>query len=377
MSGGAGRRDMADSTQIGYAVDMNDLNRRAFLAAGAAAAVPLIVPLPTSGASRAQRGGQGRGGPVVISSGNGLRAVVKAMDDIKGGADPVDAVVAGVAIVENDPNDMSVGYGGLPNENGVVQLDASVMHGPSHKAGSVGALENIPNAAAVALKVLRRTDHVMLVGAGALAFAKAHGFKEQDMLTDQAREAWLRWKENLNKDDDWLNEEQHVDRDARAERAEQLGIPYHYGTIHCAALNEAGDVSACTTTSGLSYKIPGRVGDSPIIGAGMFVDNEVGAAGATGRGEAVMQSCGAFQTVQHMANGLEPEEACLKTLKWIADHTKRRSLLTAAGRPNYNVTMYALRKDGKWGSACMLKGGSFAVHDGTQAQHLPSTPLFE
>ena len=306
-----------------------------------------------------------------------MAAVARAMEELQRGADPVDAVVAGVTIVEDDPNDMSVGYGGLPNADGVVQLDASVMDGPSHKAGAVAAIENIRNPAQVALKVMRRTDHVLLVGAGALAFARLHGFKEENLLTDQAREAWLKWKENLNMDDDWLNDEQHVDQDARVKRAEQLGIPYHYGTIHCAALNADGDLGACTTTSGLSYKIPGRVGDSPLVGAGMFVDNEVGAAGSTGRGEAVIQSCGAFQTVGHMASGLDPTEACLKTLKWIADHTKRRSLLTSAGRPNFNVTMYALRKDGQWGCASLLEGGSCAVHDGTEATRHPSTPLFK
>jgi len=356
---------------------MEELNRRAFIAAGAAAAMPLVLPMTVAGAAGAGRPRPGRGGPIVISSGNGLAAVARAMEELAGGADPVDAVVAGVTLVEDDPNDMSVGYGGLPNADGVVQLDASVMHGPSHKAGAVAALENIRNPAQVALRVMRRTDHVLLVGAGALAFARLHGFKEEDLLTDKARAAWLKWKENLNKDDDWLDDDQHLEQDARAERAEQLGIPYHYGTIHCAALNAAGDLGACTTTSGLSYKIPGRVGDSPLVGAGMFVDNEVGAAGSTGRGEAVIQSCGAFQTVQHMADGLDPTQACLKTLKWIADHTRRRSLLTSAGRPNFNVSMYALRKDGQWGCASMLKGGSCAVHDGTEARRLPSTPLFE
>lgn len=363
-----------------YALAMSDIDRRTFLAAGATAAVPLMLKSTPASAATTRgdwRREARRAGPVVISSGNGLPAVTRAMEELLRGADPVDAVVAGVTLVEDDPGDMSVGYGGLPNEAGVVQLDASVMHGPSHKAGAVAAIENIRNPAQVALRVMRRTDHVLIVGAGALAFAKAHGFKEENLLTERAREAWLKWKENLNTDDDWLNEEQHLERDARAEMAEQLGIPWHYGTIHCAALSSAGDVGACTTTSGLSYKIPGRVGDSPIVGAGMFVDNEVGAAGATGRGEAVIQSCGAFQTVQHMAAGLEPREACLKTLQWIADHTKRRSLLTGAGRPNFNVTMYALRKDGKWGSACMLPGGSFTLHDGTEAKRLRSTPLFE
>jgi len=275
---------------------------------------------------------------------------------IAGGTDPVEAAVAGVSIVEDDPDDMSVGYGGLPNEHGVVQLDASVMHGPTHTAGAVAALENIRNPAQVALEVLKRTDHVLLVGAGALAFAKAVGFKEQNMLTDRARQAWLRWKANLNPNDDWLDGDQ------------QIQTPHTDGTIHVSAVNAAGDLGACTTTSGLSYKLAGRVGDSPIIGAGMFVDNQVGSAGATGRGEAVIQSAGSFAVVRAMDDGLEPTEACLKVLKWIADHTKRRVLLNDRGEPAFQVTMYALRKDGVYGAASMRKGASFTVHDGTEAQ---------
>ena len=141
---------------------------------------------------------------MVISSGNGLPAVNRAMELLRGASDPLDAVVAGVTLVEDDPDDMSVGYGGLPNERGVVELDASVMHGPTHKAGSVAALRNIRNPAQVALAVLKRTDHVMLVGEGALEFARAHGFTEQNLLTDRARRAWLRWKENHSDRDDWI-----------------------------------------------------------------------------------------------------------------------------------------------------------------------------
>jgi N4-(beta-N-acetylglucosaminyl)-L-asparaginase len=290
----------------------------------------------------------------VISSGNGLRAITRAMEMIAGGTDPLEAAVAGVGIVESDPDDMSVGYGGLPNEHGVVQLDASVMHGPTHTAGAVAALENIRNPAQVALEVLKRTDHVLLVGAGALAFARAVGFKEQNLLTDRARQAWLRWKANLSPTDDWLDGDQ------------QIRIPHTDGTIHLSALNAAGDLGACTTTSGLSYKLAGRVGDSPIIGAGMFVDNQVGAAGATGRGEAVIQSAGSFAVVRAMDDGLEPTEACLKVLKWIADHTKRRVLLNARGEPAFQVTMYGLRKDGVHGAASMRNGATYTVHDGTE-----------
>lgn len=318
--------------------------------------------------------------PAVVASGNGKRAVERAYELIAGGTDPLIAAVRGVEINENDPDDMSVGYGGLPNEDGVVQLDASVMHGPTHKAGAVGGLEGIKNPAAVALEVMRRTDHVMLVGEGAKRFALDLGFKEEDLLTDKARQAWLRWRDNANPADDRLDHDQRVipisDRDGQPigahepgytpDRAPGMhidwidGLPYTTGTIHCGAVNGAGDVGACTTTSGLSYKIPGRVGDSPIIGAGMYVDNEVGSAGATGRGEAVIQSCGSFLAVRKMEEGMTPEEACLFVLRHMASRTKRRDLLHDRGEPNFNVTMYALRKDGQVGSACMRPGGSYA-----------------
>jgi len=331
------------------------LNRRTFLAASVA---PLLATMPAASGQRAARR------PCLISSGNGARAIARAMELIQGGADPLEAAVKGVAIVEDDPEDMSVGYGGLPNEHGVVQLDASVMHGPTHTAGAVAALENIRNPAQVALEVLRRTDHVLLVGAGALAFARAVGFTEQNLLTERAREAWLRWKANLNPHDDWLDRDQQID------------VPRTDGTIHVSAVNADGDLGACTTTSGLSYKLAGRVGDSPIIGAGMFVDNEVGSAGSTGRGEAVIQSAGSFAVVRAMADGLEPTEACFRVLKWIADHTKRRVLLNDKGQPNFQVVMYALRKDGACGSASLRKGGSFTVHDGTEVRRQECPYLF-
>ncbi len=310
---------------------------------------------------------------MVISSGNGLPAVNRAMELLRGASDPLDAVVAGVTLVEDDPDDMSVGYGGLPNERGVVELDASVMHGPTHKAGAVAALQNIRNPAQVALAVLKRTDHVMLVGEGALEFARAHGFTEQNLLTDRARRAWLRWKENLNPRDDWLDTDQHI-KPGGAGGSDD--VPFTDGTIHVSAVDARGDLGACTSTSGLSYKLPGRVGDSPIVGAGMFADNAVGSAGATGRGESVIQSAGAFQAVAHMGEGLDPTAACLKVLKWIADHTKRHDLLNARREPNFNVIMYALRKDGAYGSAAMRKGRSFVVHDGTRAGTEPCAYLF-
>lgn len=351
---------------------MNPLERRSFILAAGSAAVGLSLP---ARAARSSHPGDDHRGPCSIASGNGLRCVEKAMQLVRAGADPVDAVVEGVTIVEDDPADNSVGYGGLPNEEGVVQLDASVMHGPTHKAGAVAALENVKNPAKVALLVLKRTDHILIVGHGARRFALSHGFAEQDLLTPEAREIWLKWRANRSLQDDWLNDEE-MDFPAEPRRISAGRPEFTYGTVHCAATNADGNVSATTSTSGLSWKIPGRVGDSPIIGAGMYVDNDVGAAGATGRGEAVIANCGAFSIVDHMARGLSPTEACLAVARRIADRTREKRLRNAKGQPDFNVSLYALRKDGAYGAACLHRGGSFAVCDSTGARVLPCTPLF-
>jgi N4-(beta-N-acetylglucosaminyl)-L-asparaginase len=358
---------------------MTTVDRRQFLAVSAgvtALAASGMAPKAVAGPGRTKPAGgphpgDSHRGTCVISSGNGVRATEKAMQMLADGADPADAVVAGVNIVEDDPNDMSVGLGGLPNEDGVVELDASVMHGPLHRAGAVGALRNIKNPSSVALTILKRTDHLMLVGEGALRFARAHGFKEQDLLTERARQAWLRWKENLSPGDNWLNDDQ---RDLALAHANDP-LPYTTGTINCLALTAGGDLAGTTSTSGLSYKLPGRVGDSPIIGAGLYVDNAIGAAGATGRGEAVIHVCGSFAVVQEMARGATPTEACLTVLRSIVDHTREKRLRNANGNPNFNVTFYALRKDGAYGSACLHAGGTFAVHDGAKNQTVASAAL--
>ena len=259
--------------------------------------------------------------PVVISSANGLKATERAMEMLRRGEDTLDAVVAGVNLVEEDPNDRSVGYGGLPNERGVVQLDASVMHGPTRGAGSVAALEGIKTPSRVAKLVMERTDHVLLVGRGAQEFALTMGFQKEDLLTDAAREIWLRWKTQLNPDDDWINPEERIPDSGPSDGSATLGgILKHHGTINCNAVNTKGEVSGVTTTSGLSFKIPGRVGDSPIIGAGLYVDNDVGACGSTGRGEANLKTCASFMVVVFMREGISPEEEGVGVRKRIRDN---------------------------------------------------------
>jgi N4-(beta-N-acetylglucosaminyl)-L-asparaginase len=308
----------------------------------------------------------------VVSSGNGIRATEKAMELMRQGADPLDAVIAGVNIVEEDPNDMSVGYGGLPNEDGVVELDASVMYGPTHKAGAVAALQNIKTPSRVAKLVMERTGHVLLVGEGALRFAKAHGFKEENLLTDRAREVWLKWKESLSDKDYWLSP------DDKKTLAELKPYVEHYGTINCLAINGQGVLAGVTTTSGYAFKLAGRVGDSPIIGAGLYVDNTIGAAGSTGFGEANLRTCGSFLVVNFMGQGFSPEESCLKAMQVIAEKSKLQPrLLDKDGLPNFGHTFYALSKKGECGSADMWSGGRFAVHDGRDNRFRESAYLYK
>lgn len=349
------------------------LNRRELIQSAAGLAAAGLVggaPSVAQNTSSATRPQGRQGGPIVVASANGLGACTLAMERLRQGADPLDAVVEGVTLVEDDPNDHSVGLGGLPNEEGVVELDASVMHGPTHKAGAVAALRRIRNPSRVAVLVMRRTDHVLLVGEGALRFARAHGFQEEELLTDEARRRWLKWKETRSDDDDWLPESESGD--GRSSRRAGGGT---WGTINCLALSEAGDLAGVTSTSGLSYKIPGRVGDSPIIGAGLFVDNEVGAAGSTGRGEANLQNCTSLLVVERMRAGLTPEEACLEALRIVAKRTEKR-LRNARGEPGFALTMYALRKDGLYGGATMRGEPRMAVHDGREARYIPLPALY-
>src|SRR5579871_4802869 len=311
------------------------ISRRSFIEAGAAAAAGLALPDVAAQALPAiQRPGSR---PIAIASFNGLRGVAKAYEIMSSGADPLDAAIQGVVIQELNPNDQSVGLGGLPNEDGVVQLDASVMHGPTKRAGSVGALEDVAEAAAVAKCVMDYTDHIMLVGAGAKKFALEMGFKEQNLLTEKSRQDWIKWKQGLHTE--WT-----------------------HGTINMCAVTGAGDIGSVTTTSGISYKIAGRVGDSPIIGAGQYCDNTVGAAGSTGRGESNIMVCGAFLAVEFMRQGMAPQAALMKTMERVIEHSEKR-LLAPNGRPLFGLTFYALTKDGRYAGAAAYEGTQFAVCD--------------
>ena len=331
---------------------------------------------------------------IVIASANGVPACAKAMSLIKSGGDTLDAVVAGVNIQELDPNDTSVGYGGLPNEDGVVELDASCIHGPTRRGGAVGALRNIKTPSNVAKLVLAQTDHMMLVGEGALRFAKAYGFKEEDLLTERSRMAWLTWKRELRDPAGHSNWESGVDGPPKAKKIGELKqlfphatdelIAWAYevakrpptGTINCIALNEKGEMSATTTTSGLAWKIPGRLGDSPIIGGGLWLDQDVGGAGSTGRGEENLRVAGAHTIVENMRHGMSPKEAALDALKRVArnfDNDEKRL-------SQIDLNFYVLRKDGEYCGASLwnkrsaaARAASFAVcRDGAES-HLESS----
>jgi N4-(beta-N-acetylglucosaminyl)-L-asparaginase len=345
----------------------NFLKTAAFIGVGSSVASRQSFSMISGGLSGGQKG-------IVISSANGLQAIEKASQLIQAGSDALDGVIAAVNIVEDDPNDMSVGLGGLPNADGEVELDASVMHGPTHRAGAVAALRNIRNPSQVARVVMERTDHVLLVGEGALKFAKMHGFKEENLLTERSREEWVRWKETLSNEDDYLPP--HTIDDKNIGEGLQKALQ-SYGTINCLGIDLKGNLSGVTTTSGLAYKIPGRVGDSPIIGAGLFVDNQVGAAGSTGRGEANLLNCSSIVIVEYMRQGKSPQESCLLACKRIAEHTLEKRLLDGSGRPNFDVKFYAINKNGEHGGAALWSGGKYAVCDNLGNRLLELAYLYE
>jgi N4-(beta-N-acetylglucosaminyl)-L-asparaginase len=338
--------------------------------------------------------------PLIISSANGLHALDRGMDILKKGGDTLDAVVAAVTVVEDDPNDDSVGYGGLPNEEGEVELDASCMHGPTGRAGSVAGVRRIKNVSRLAKTVMERTNHVMIVGEGAHRFAIDEGFEDLNLLTERSRLAWLAWKASTSFN--WrpgIDSPEYVQKASIDGYNQQIAaifdtlekrawLPHIQsviahpptGTIPCMAVDAKGDISATTTTSGLAWKIPGRVGDSPIIGAGCFVDNEVGAAGSTGKGEENIKIAGGHTIVEMMRRGKSPSDACLEAMSRVAHNYKNDKNKLAT----FHIFFYAINKDGQHGAASLWRSGynknkhaNYAVHDGTQARLVETVPFLD
>jgi N4-(beta-N-acetylglucosaminyl)-L-asparaginase len=390
------------------------MDRRRFLSSIAATSASLAitgeaqqkpeeskVPRKTTEAAGPKR-------PVLISSKNGFDGADGGYTLLQRGHDTLDAVGFVLKVQEDDPKDDSVGYGGLPNENGVVELDACVMHGPTRRAGAVAGVREIKNVAAVARLVMERTNHVLLVGEGAQQFAVAHGFARENLLTDRSRKTWLLWKEAMSNRDSWgpgissPDWQQPVPVPADKPRSDlriqklyelaaDIGIDEEFrlhavhrvlypptGTIHCSAVNEKGEMSGGTTTSGLAWKLAGRVGDSPIIGAGCYTDQDVGSAGATGSGEENIKVCGAHTIVENLRKGMSPKEAGLDALRRIArNHNNNMDKLRFL-----SMQFYVLRNDGAY-AGCSLwshddegKRRTFTVHDGTKRLE-ESSFLFE
>jgi len=392
--------------------------RRDFLSASAMLAVGMSGASLSDGSGEAQSREKGAveykasARSVIVTRPTGDATIAEAYAMLERGEDTLDAALHICQGREDDPNDHSVGLGGLPNEDGVVQLDACVMHGPTRQAGSVGAVENIRHAALLAKTVMEKTGHVMIVGKGAEKFAVAEGFKPENLLTDDARKIWLLWKEHGNgwwgpgiDNPAWkppagappagIPKAELMPRHPTREQmgmvtermrglyalADRMGVEPRLrrkavmevmwpttGTIHVSAVNAKGEMSGATTTAGLAWKIPGRVGDSPIIGAGCFTDQKVGSAGATGNGEENIKVCGAHTIVDQMRMGASPKEAGMEALRRIAanynnDMTKLRYL---------DMIYYIVRRDGAyagvslWSTRETGEPKTFVVHDGTQ-----------
>ena len=366
------------------------VNRREFVVSSAAGLAAAAHPPAAAQAPAVISGGVK---PLVVSSANGHQyknggaktGVEVAFGMITEGKDVLDAVIAGVNLCELDPEDTSVGYGGLPNADGVVQLDASCMHGPRKRAGGVACLEGVRTPSLVAQKVLSDTDHHLLVGKDAQRFARNMGFTiEDDLNTDRSRAAWLEWKRRT----DPTRYLDPVKREAARRRIERemmdegwVEADHFYGTINCNGLNARGDICGVTTTSGLAWKIPGRVGDSPILGAGLYVDGDVGAAGSTGRGEANLYSLASFLIVEEMRRGRHPKDAGLEALRRIKANTIEKRLLNARGEPNFNINFYILNKKGEYAGVTMYapapRGQRFAVCDEKGARLEACEPLLQ
>jgi N4-(beta-N-acetylglucosaminyl)-L-asparaginase len=329
--------------------------------------------------------------PVVIASGNGNvyknggteTCVARAFRMITEGTDVLDALVAGVNIVELDPLDMGVGYSGLPNADGVVQLDSCCMHGPRKRAGGVAAIEGVRTPSLVAKSVLENTDHHLLVGKGAQDFARNMGFTiEDDLNTPESRKLWLEWKRRIDP-------EHYLDPKKRADASLEAGLsmvrdglidPNHFfGTINCDGIAPNGDICGVTTTSGLAWKIPGRVGDSPILGAGLYVDGDVGAAGSTGRGEANLYNLSSYFIVEEMRRGKHPKDAAMEALRRVKSNTVEKRLLNERGLPAFGLSFYVLNAKGEYAGVSMYAGkdSTYAVCTENGPESVPLEPFLE
>jgi N4-(beta-N-acetylglucosaminyl)-L-asparaginase len=344
--------------------------------AGAAAVLPRDLSAQAPSPAPTHPGNSFR----IVVSGNGLEAAKVARQALLQGKDPLDAAIAGVNVVELDPDDMSVGYGGIPNEEGVVELDAAVMDGRTMRAGAVAALTGVKTPSKVARLVMERTDRVFLVGAGARRFATAHGFLDEDLLTEKTRKIWLYWKDRLSDLDDWIEAARDAeDPDVKSFLEKYAkGLFRPQGTIHMSVRSAAGDLVGVTSTSGLFFKIPGRVGDSPVVGAGLYSENGVGSAGSTGRGEANLVTCGSHTVVEYLRDGLAPEEACLRALKRIAEKThlvpRHRD---GKGRPSFNVNFYCVDAGGRTAGAAIWSGSKYVAGDPDGVRTLESAFLYK
>src|SRR5437899_4906336 len=365
---------------------MKKLNRRDFVrtttaAAAAAASKPLFAQAPTVLTPKSVK-------PCVVASSNGNRSkdadgvtcVAKAFKMMTGGADVLDALVAGVAIVELDPSQTGVGWSGLPNADGVVQLDASCMHGPKKRAGAVAGIEGVRAPARVAQYVADETDHHLLVGKGAQDFARSMGIKiEEGLINETARKQWLEW----NRRTDPLH---YLDPKKRSQAWYDVGLQmvreglidgeHFWGTINCDGVNAKGEVCGVTTTSGLAWKNPGRAGDWPILGAGLYVDNEVGAAGSTGRGEANLYGLCSFLIVEEMRRGAHPKDAAMTALNRVAKNTIEKRLLNEKGQPNFGLSFYCLNAKGEYAGVAMYQS-TYAVCTENGPQTLQTDALYE
>lgn len=385
------------------------VTRRNFLATTAIGSASLALDLQgqTQPSSSTPVGAKPKS-PVIISAANGYNYLDRGYAVLTSGGDTLDAVMQVITGPEDDPNDDSVGLGGLPNEDCVVELDACCMHGPTRMAGSVAGVREIKNVSLLSKAVMEHTGHVMLVGEGAQQFGFKMGFPRENLLTERSRKTWLLWKETMSNDDWWGpglaspkfkfptsggNESEMFDERMRAieKVAAQIGIEPEFrmaaiqrvlrpptGTINCSAINTKGEMSGATTTSGLAWKLAGRAGDSPIIGAGCYCDQDVGSAGATGNGEENIKICGAHTIVENMRHGMSPQEAGMDALKRIV-----RNFNGDKEKLQYvDMSFYILRNDGAYAGVCMWSGPPdhlrrFAVIDEKGKRYETATALYQ